>query len=111
MIAGLAEAGGRRRNADLIIGTSAGSWVAARITSGLTLEELFQQQVETRQQAEELAVKVDFNKLKGDYARAKRGEGGNIGILQRMGALAMTASTMSESSDDVARAQDFRGRS
>jgi len=44
-----------------------------------------------------LAVKVDFNKLKRDYARAKQGEGGNIGILQRMAALAMTASTVSES--------------
>ena len=44
-----------------------------------------------------MAVKVDFNKLKGDYARARQGEGRNIGILQRMGALAVTASTVSES--------------
>jgi hypothetical protein len=42
VIAGLAEAGVDVRKADLIIGTSAGSRVAARITSGLTLEELFQ---------------------------------------------------------------------
>jgi NTE family protein len=85
------------RNADLSIGTSAGSRVAAQITSRLTLEELFQQQVDPRLQSNEPAAKVDFKKLKGDYARAKQGEGGNIGILQRMGALAMAASTMSAS--------------
>lgn len=91
VIAGLADAGIDVRDADLIIGTSAGSRVAAQVTSGLTLEELFQQQVDPRLQSKELEVKVDFKKLKQDYARAKQGEGGNIEILKRMGALSLAA--------------------
>jgi len=97
VIAGLADAGIDVRDADAIIGTSAGSRVAAQVTSGLTLEELFQQQVDPRLQPKELEVKVDFKKLKEDYARAKEGEGGNIEILKRMGALSLAASTVSES--------------
>jgi NTE family protein len=97
VIAGLADAKIDVRNADLFVGTSAGSQVAAQINSGLTLQELFQRQVDRRLRPKELAVKVDFRKLKEDYARAKQGEGGNIGILQRMGALATAASTVSES--------------
>jgi NTE family protein len=97
VIAGLADAGIDVRDADLILGTSAGSRVAAQITSGLTVEELFQRQAEPRLQSKELEVKIDFRKLKEDYARAKQGEGGNIEILKRMGALSMAASTVSES--------------
>jgi NTE family protein len=97
VIAGMAKAGIDVRNADLFIGTSAGSCVAAQITSGLTLEELFQQQIDPRLQAKGPEVKVDFRKLKEEYARARHGDGGNIEILKRMGALAMTASTVSES--------------
>jgi NTE family protein len=97
VIAGLADAGIDVRDADLIVGTSAGSRVAAEITSGLTVEELFQQQVDLRQQSKESEVKVDFRKLKEDYARAKQGEGGKIEILKRMGALSLAGSTVSES--------------
>jgi NTE family protein len=97
VIAGLADAGIDVRDAGLILGTSAGSRVAAQITSGLTLEELFQQQVDPGLQSKELQVEVDFKKLKEDYARARQGEGGNIEILKRMGALSLAASTVSES--------------
>ena len=42
VIVGFADAGIDVRNADLFVGTSAGSSVAVQITSGLALEELFQ---------------------------------------------------------------------
>jgi NTE family protein len=58
---------------------------------------LFQQQVDPRLQSKELEAKVDFRKSKKDYARAKQGEGGNIEILKRMGALSFATSTVSES--------------
>jgi NTE family protein len=85
------------RNADLFVGTSARSRVAAQITSKVTLEELFQQQADPRLQTKGLEVKIDFKQLKGDYVRARQGDGGNIGFLGRMGALAMAASTGPES--------------
>jgi NTE family protein len=97
VIVGLADMGIDVRNADLIVGTSAGSIVAARITGGPGLEDLFQQQVEHGLQHNEIAVSVDFKQLRSDYLRARQGEGGDLGILQRMGALAMSASTISES--------------
>lgn len=97
VIAGMAEAGIDVRNADLFVGTSAGSQVAAQIMSGLALEELFQHQVDPHLQVKELAPPVDFNRLKADIARAKEGSGGAIETLQRVGALALGARTMSES--------------
>jgi len=45
MLAGLAEHGVDLRDADLVVGTSAGSVVAALITSGTDLEELYASQL------------------------------------------------------------------
>ncbi len=45
VIAGLAEAGLRLADADLVVGTSAGSVVGADITSGHDLEDLYQRQL------------------------------------------------------------------
>jgi len=45
MLAGLAESGVDLRDADVFVGTSAGSVVAAQITSGTDLEELYQAQI------------------------------------------------------------------
>ena len=97
VITGMADAGIDVRNADLFVGTSAGSRVSAQITSGLTLEELFQRQVDPRLQPKELTVNVNFMQLKDDIARTKDGEDGIVAILQRIGVLATGASTVSES--------------
>jgi NTE family protein len=77
------------------VGTSAGSRVAAQITSGRGLEELFERQIRP-QPVGGGAGKVDFKKLKADYVRAREGDGGDIGFLKRMGSLAVSASTESE---------------
>jgi NTE family protein len=95
VITGLADEGIDVRNADLIVGTSAGSRVAAQITSGRGLEELFDRQLHPQPVAG-IAVTVDFKKLKADYVRAREGDGGDIGFLKRMGSLAVSASTESE---------------
>jgi len=97
MIAGLADAGIDVRNADRLVGTSAGSRVAVQVASELPLEDLFERLVDPDKSVKESAPKVDFRKLKEDYVRAKQGEGGDHGFLLRMGALAMSAPTMSES--------------
>ncbi|MGO9124493.1 MAG: patatin-like phospholipase family protein [Terriglobales bacterium] len=97
VIAGMAEQGVDVRNADLFVGTSGGSCVAAQITSGLTLEELFQRQVEPSLQGKELAATADFKRLTDNIARAREGNGGAIEILQRVGVLALAAPTVSES--------------
>lgn len=95
VIAGLADEGIDVRNAALFVGTSAGSRVAAQITSGHALEELFERQIHPQPVGGD-AGKVDFKKLKADYVRAREGDGGDIGFLKRMGILAVNASTASE---------------
>ena len=60
VLVGLTEAGIDVRNADLFLGTSAGANVAAQLTSGLPMEELFQRQVDPTLQAKELSVYLDL---------------------------------------------------
>lgn len=89
LLVGLAEAGLDIRNADLFVGTSAGANVAAQITSGLALEELFQRQVDPALQAHEQASHPDFEKMFADFTRAFQEGGTSSEILQRIGALAL----------------------
>ncbi|GCE06777.1 patatin-like phospholipase family protein [Dictyobacter aurantiacus] len=97
IIAGLAEAGIDVRDADLFVGTSAGANVAAQITSGLSMQELFQRQVDPALQAHELAPQADFQKMITDCARAFQEGGSSTEIMQRIGALSLAAPTPPES--------------
>jgi NTE family protein len=96
LIVGLAEAGIDVRNAGLFVGTSAGATVGAQITSGLELAELFQRLVDPALQNQELAIQPDFQKMLTDFTRAFNEGGSSTEILQRIGALALAAPTVSE---------------
>lgn len=96
LLVGLAEAGIDLRNADLFLGTSAGSAVAAQITSGLTLDELFQRQANPALQAHELTPQPDFQKMMADFTLAIKEGGTSSALLQRIGALALATPTVSE---------------
>jgi NTE family protein len=63
ILAGLAESGVDVLNADLVIGTSAGSVVAAQVTSGRPLPTLLARQVDAAQQSTELTPTVDIAAL------------------------------------------------
>src|SRR5579884_2454423 len=76
LLVGLAEAGIDVRRADLFLGTSAGSAVAAQITSGLTMDELFQRQVDPTLQAMELPASPNFQQMLADFTRIFK-EGGS----------------------------------
>jgi len=95
LIAGLAEAGVDLTTADLVVGTSAGSVVAAQITSGTALEELYARQLAGY----------------GAESPARLGLGTMLSLVwasltsrnpkrarARMGALALATRTMPESS-------------
>ena len=60
VITGMADVGVDVRDADLIVGTSAGARVGVQVRSHLTLEELFQRQVDPHLQTKEPAPPVDF---------------------------------------------------
>jgi len=89
----MADAGSKIRDADLIIGTSAGSRVGAQITSDLKLEELFQRQVDPSLQSNEPAPPVDFTRWRADFVRAREGSTDAVATLQRFGRLALQVSS------------------
>src|SRR5450755_2856901 len=66
LLFGLSEKGLDLRDAELILGTSAGSAVAAQIASPLSLEELFQRQVDPALQTPEITPDAQLLQLLQD---------------------------------------------
>jgi NTE family protein len=89
VLAGLAEAGTDLSGADLVVGTSAGSVVAAQLTCGAELEAMYQRQLEpaTSEKAAQLnrATLVQFG-----WAML-RSRGKDVEFRRRIGALALAA--------------------
>ncbi|MGW9192377.1 patatin-like phospholipase family protein [Micromonospora chersina] len=78
--------------ADLIVGTSAGSSVAAQITSGVPLDDLYAAQL--RPETAEIEVDVDTEKLFADYAAVLTGATGPQDARRRIGGVALAAQTV-----------------
>jgi len=88
-LAGMADVGSDPRNADVFVGTSAGAIVAAQITSGVSLDELFHRQLAPPRELESSGPEVDFKRWRDDIGRAKSGGGTPTEILCRIGSLAL----------------------
>jgi NTE family protein len=91
VIAGLAEKGIDLSGADLLIGTSAGSVVAAQITSGTPIEELYSEQLVST--GREVVAKLGLLAILRLGTAALRG-GDEKTMLRRVGAMARRAKTM-----------------
>jgi NTE family protein len=93
ILAGLAEQGVDVRGADLVVGTSAGSVVAAQLTSGLPFDDLVARQVDPARQAREITPTVDVAALWAvmQEVHADPAESG-----RRLGELALAAATVPE---------------
>ncbi len=97
ILLGLYEAGVDVRNADLIIGTSAGSVVGAQIASGVELASLFAAQVTPGQQSKERMVNFDPNGLMEVYRQAiTAGISDPKAMRARIGAYALSVPTIPE---------------
>lgn len=88
VITGMADEGLDVGEADLVVGTSAGSIVGAQITSGQRLEDLFERQADPGRQEPEPAPPVDFTRWRGGLMQARRDARSAAEFLQRMGSLA-----------------------
>jgi NTE family protein len=86
--------------ADVVVGTSAGSAVAAQITSGTPLEDLYAAQLSDA--SAEIEVDLDLDELMGRFAAAVAGAASPQELRQRIGALALGTETVSESARHAA---------
>jgi NTE family protein len=96
LLTGLAEAGQDVTGADLIIGTSAGSTVAAQVGSGLALDQLFRRQTEPALQSREIMAKLDLERAAADWAGFMQGVTSAEHALRLVGAYALAADTVPE---------------
>ncbi|MEU5395869.1 patatin-like phospholipase family protein [Streptomyces tibetensis] len=97
LLAGLADAGQDVTGADVIVGTSAGSVVAAQLGSGRPLEELYARQVDPALQAAEIMAEMDLDAFAAQMGAALDGAA-DVGEMRRaVGQLALRARTVPES--------------
>lgn len=93
-LTGLLDEGLDLRNADLVVGTSAGSSVGAQITSGAPLEQLYARQLES---SAERAADFDAAALGRTFAALMQEVGPDpTAIRRRIGQLALGASSVPE---------------
>ncbi|QNK83922.1 patatin-like phospholipase family protein [Nakamurella sp. PAMC28650] len=81
-------------DADLIVGTSAGSTVAAQIGAATDLADLFARQLSPV--SSEIEVDFDTEKLMAEFAGAAAGASSREEMLRRVGAWALAAATVAE---------------
>ncbi|HEU5374713.1 MAG TPA: patatin-like phospholipase family protein [Ktedonobacteraceae bacterium] len=97
MLLGLYEAGIDGRNADLMVGTSAGSVVGAQIASGMDLEGLFAAQLAPAEQSKERMVAFDLTQMTEAFRQAPAGAGSDVKVVRAsIGAYALAAPTIAE---------------
>ncbi|SFT84065.1 NTE family protein [Geodermatophilus amargosae] len=96
LLSGLAASGVDLRDADLVVGTSAGSIVGTLLRTGSDLEELYEAQLGPVP-ATERAVPFDGAAFFAGVAAALAGATGQQDARARIGALALRAQTMPES--------------
>lgn len=93
VLAGLAEAGVDVTDADLTVGTSAGSVVGAQLMSGVALEALYQAQLSP---SNEIAAELDLGRLVAAFGAARSSAASAQEARARLGAFALETKTVSE---------------
>lgn len=93
LLLGLAEAGVDVTAADLVVGTSAGAAVGAQITTGRTLAELYDVQLDSR--TSEIPAELDLELLMLIFGELQGGRANDEGRA-RIGAMAIEARTVDE---------------
>lgn len=96
LLFGLAEAGIDVLDADVILGTSAGSAVAAQITSGTPLAELHDRHAFPTDESTEIPVEFDVEKMVADWSNLLSSAGPGIELRAAIGRYALAAATPPE---------------
>jgi NTE family protein len=93
---GLAEGGVDVTAADVVIGTSAGSAVAAQLLSGTPLAELYDRHVFPEGPSTEIAAELDVEKMAADWGALLSTHEPGPGLRAAIGRYAIAAGTVSE---------------
>lgn len=96
LLAGLAETGQDFTAVDLLVGTSAGSTVAAQLGSGVGLEDLYGQQVEAGRQTAEIMVNFDRERRLAEIGAVIQGAATIVEMQRAVGKFALQATTVPE---------------
>ncbi|MEU6665536.1 patatin-like phospholipase family protein [Streptomyces sp. NPDC046727] len=96
LLAGLADAGRDVTGAGLLVGTSAGSTVAAQLGSGLSLEELYARQTDPALQAAEIMGEIDMEKFAAEIGGAMESASSMAELRRAVGKVALASRTVSE---------------
>jgi NTE family protein len=96
ILTGLLDAGIDVTVADRIVGTSAGSAVAAQIASGRPLAELFARQVSPEGTAHEIAADFDPNVMMAEFGKILARVIPGVAMNRAIGQYALRAKTVSE---------------
>jgi NTE family protein len=96
ILAGLAERGLEVTDADFIVGTSAGSTVAAQIASGMPIAECFRRQVDPDLQNQELRPTLSVTDLWDTMLRLVEEVDDPAELRRRIGSVALAADTVAE---------------
>jgi NTE family protein len=97
ILQGLADAGVDLTTADRLVGTSAGSAVAAQITSGFPLQGLYDRQLSADLLSTELAADFDPEELMREFGTLLTDNAPGIEMFRAMGAYALRARTVPQS--------------
>jgi NTE family protein len=96
LLAGLLEGGVDVRDADVVVGTSAGATVAAQITGGTPLGDLLARQVDPALQTPELPPALDPEEMMFFFLDAHDGAADAQDVRRRLCAMALEAETYPE---------------
>jgi NTE family protein len=96
VLAGLAAGGLDCRIADKIVGTSAGATVAAQMTSGVPLDELYRRQADPAMQNKELPSGVSIEELVSSFEALYQRTQDLAQVRRDVGELALAARTVPE---------------
>ncbi|WP_344941494.1 patatin-like phospholipase family protein [Sphaerisporangium flaviroseum] len=96
VLAGLADGGVDCRSADKIVGTSAGATVAAQVTSGVPLDELYRRQADPVLQNKELPSGISIEELVSSFEALYERTQDLAQVRREVGELALAANTVPE---------------
>jgi NTE family protein len=96
LVCGLADAGVDVHDADLVVGTSAGSVVGALVATGVSCDDMWAGQTDPTRQSTEIFAEVDLEEMAARFMSALAGASSQEQVRAQVGAMALATKTLPE---------------